>query len=99
MAALTTAQKSTSLFEPAILRQAIIDACRKLTPRHQLGNPVMFVVWIGSLVTTGLFFQAVFGQRRSTDMVYPQRNALVVVHRPVRQFCGSDGRRPRQGTS
>ena len=62
MAALTTAHKSTSLFEPAILRQAIVDACRKLTPRHQLGNPVMFVVWIGSLVTTGLFFQAVFGR-------------------------------------
>jgi len=62
MAALTTAQKSTSLFEPAILRQAVVDACRKLTPRHQLGNPVMFVVWAGSIVTTGLLFQAVFGR-------------------------------------
>ena len=62
MAALTTAQKSTSLFEPAILRQAVVDACRKLTPRHQLGNPVMFVVLAGSIVTTGLLFQAVFGR-------------------------------------
>ena len=61
MAALTTAQKSTSLFEPAILRQAMVDACRKLTPRHQSGNPVMFVVWVGSIVTTGLFFKPYSG--------------------------------------
>jgi K+-transporting ATPase ATPase B chain len=62
MAALTPAQKSASLFEPAILRQAVVDACRKLSPRHQLGNPVMFVVWVGSIVTTGLWVQAVFGR-------------------------------------
>jgi K+-transporting ATPase ATPase B chain len=34
------------------LAAAIPDALRKLHPRHQLRNPVMFVVWIGSLLVT-----------------------------------------------
>ena len=53
--------KTRSLFEPIIIRQAIVDACRKLDPRHQIKNPVMFVVWVGSVLTTLLFLQAVVG--------------------------------------
>src|SRR4029077_10712431 len=33
----------------------------KLDPRHQVKNPVMFVVEIGSVLTTGLFVQALVG--------------------------------------
>ena len=54
-------QKTHSLFDPRIIRQAISDACRKLTPRHQVKNPVMFVVWLGSILTTLLFVQALVG--------------------------------------
>lgn len=36
----------------AILRSAIIDSFRKLDPRVQIRNPVMFVVFIGSIFTT-----------------------------------------------
>ncbi|HTL60115.1 MAG TPA: potassium-transporting ATPase subunit KdpB [Nitrospira sp.] len=50
-----------SLFDPIILRQALFDACVKLDPRHQIKNPVMFVVWVGSVLTTVLFLQAVGG--------------------------------------
>ncbi|MBF0424775.1 MAG: potassium-transporting ATPase subunit KdpB [Magnetococcales bacterium] len=50
-----------SLFDPQILAQAAWDALRRLAPRHQIRNPVMFVVWLGSLLTTGLFIQALFG--------------------------------------
>jgi K+-transporting ATPase ATPase B chain len=50
------------LFEPAIVRKAVIDSFRKLDPRHQVRNPVMFVVEVGSLLTTGLFIQALVGQ-------------------------------------
>jgi K+-transporting ATPase ATPase B chain len=53
--------KTHSLFDPKIIRQAISDAYRKLTPRHQIKNPVMFVVWVGSIVTTLLFVQALVG--------------------------------------
>jgi K+-transporting ATPase ATPase B chain len=51
-----------SLFQPAIVRQAVYDSFHKLSPRHQAKNPVMFVVWVGSLVTTGLFLEAVVGK-------------------------------------
>src|SRR5690349_24918463 len=36
----------------AILRSAIVDSFRKLDPRVQVRNPVMFVVFIGSIFTT-----------------------------------------------
>jgi K+-transporting ATPase ATPase B chain len=49
------------LFEPAIVRRAIGDSFRKLDPRHQVRNPVMFVVEVGSVMTTGLFVQALGG--------------------------------------
>jgi K+-transporting ATPase ATPase B chain len=50
-----------SLFEPTILRRAILDAIIKLNPLHQLRNPVMFVVWICSALTTVLYLQALAG--------------------------------------
>jgi potassium-transporting ATPase ATP-binding subunit len=49
------------LFDPPIVRRAIVDSFRKLDPRHQVRNPVMFVVEVGSVLTTGLFVQAVVG--------------------------------------
>jgi potassium-transporting ATPase ATP-binding subunit len=51
-------RKSLSLFDSALLRPAIVDSFRKLSPRVQVRNPVMFVVYIGSILTTVLFFQA-----------------------------------------
>ncbi|MBV9947912.1 MAG: potassium-transporting ATPase subunit KdpB, partial [Myxococcales bacterium] len=49
------------LFEGSIVRRAAVDALRKLDPRHQLKNPVMFVVEVGSVLTSGLFVQALAG--------------------------------------
>jgi K+-transporting ATPase ATPase B chain len=42
-----------SMFDPAILRAAVKDSFKKLDPRVLAKNPVMFVVAIGSLLTTG----------------------------------------------
>ncbi|HCW97352.1 MAG TPA: K(+)-transporting ATPase subunit B, partial [Pantoea sp.] len=36
----------------ALMRVALLDALKKLDPRVQFRNPVMFVVWLGSLLTT-----------------------------------------------
>ncbi len=47
-----------ALFDRAIVRQAIADSFRKLDPRRRIRNPVMFVVEVGSVLTTGLFVQA-----------------------------------------
>ncbi|MCL4798808.1 MAG: potassium-transporting ATPase subunit KdpB, partial [Burkholderiales bacterium] len=44
------------------LREALVDSLRKLSPRAQVRNPVMFVVYVGSILTTLLFFQALFGK-------------------------------------
>src|SRR6266498_2662231 len=51
-----------SLFDLAILRQAVIDSFRKLTPARQVRNPVMFVVYVGSILTTLLWIQALVGK-------------------------------------
>jgi K+-transporting ATPase ATPase B chain len=56
-----TGPKARSLLEPALVRQAFLDSLRKLNPRHQIKNPVMFVVLIGSVPTTVLFLQTLFG--------------------------------------
>ncbi|MHC1561091.1 potassium-transporting ATPase subunit KdpB [Actinomycetospora sp. C-140] len=39
-------------FRPAQLLESLPTALRKLDPRHQVRNPVMFVVWVGSVVVT-----------------------------------------------
>jgi len=54
--------ESRSLFDPVIVRGALADSFRKLDPRLQVRNPVMFVVLAGSLLTTALFVQALAGQ-------------------------------------
>ena len=42
-------------------RRAVVDALLKLNPRFMLRNPVMFVVEVGSLLTTALWLQAITG--------------------------------------
>ena len=59
---MTTQGKRKQLFDPQIVRQAMVESFRKLDPRHQILNPVMFVVAVGSVLTTVLFFQALFGK-------------------------------------
>ncbi len=53
---MTNTKKSTTLFDGALLRQASFDAFRKLNPKAQIKNPVMFVVLIGTILTAIAFF-------------------------------------------
>jgi len=50
------------MFDPVIVKPALIDSFKKLSPRAQWRNPVMFVVYLGSILTTLLYLQALFGQ-------------------------------------
>jgi K+-transporting ATPase ATPase B chain len=50
--------KTFSLYDPVLLKPAIADAFRKLHPAVQWKNPVMFVVYVGSWLTTLLWVQA-----------------------------------------
>ncbi|MEI7345103.1 potassium-transporting ATPase subunit KdpB [Dickeya chrysanthemi] len=55
-------RKQQTLFDSALLRNALVDSVKKLDPRIQWRNPVMFVVYIGSLLTTGIWLAIVSGQ-------------------------------------
>src|SRR6267154_3376846 len=59
-------RRRLALFERSLLLPAILDALRKLDPRVQWRNPVMFVVYIGSMLTTVLWLQALRGQGEAT---------------------------------
>jgi K+-transporting ATPase ATPase B chain len=58
----TTAVRARSLFESAIVKRAIVDSFRKLGFTRQVRNPVMFLVYVGSILTTLLWVQAVVGK-------------------------------------
>jgi len=55
-------RKTFTLFDPALVKPAIVDSFKKLSPRVQWRNPVMFVVYVGSIITTLLCIQALAGQ-------------------------------------
>lgn len=57
-----TTVKNFSMFDPALVKPAIASAFGKLDPRVQWRNPVMFVVYVGSIITTLLWVQALGGQ-------------------------------------
>ena len=51
------AKKKKAIWEWKIVRRAILDSVLKLNPRKMMGNPVMFVVEIGSVIATVLLFK------------------------------------------
>jgi K+-transporting ATPase ATPase B chain len=50
-----------TLVTKTIFQQALVDSVVKLLPQHQWRNPVMFVVYVGSILTTILYVQALSG--------------------------------------
>ncbi|MBB5426188.1 K+-transporting ATPase ATPase B chain [Paraburkholderia sp. JPY158] len=59
---MTEHNATRSMFDPALMRPAIVDSFKKLTPRTQFRNPVMFCVYVGSILTTILWIAALGGQ-------------------------------------
>src|SRR5215470_11155255 len=55
--------RKKAIWEWKIVRHAILDAFLKLHPRKMMGNPVMFVVEIGSVITTVLLLKMGAGFR------------------------------------
>ena len=55
-------RRKLSMFDRALVGPALVESFRKLDPRIQWRNPVMFVVYIGSVLTTALWVQAITGQ-------------------------------------
>jgi len=67
--------RDTKLVEPEILRRAVVDSFVKLNPRTLMKNPVMFVVGVGSVLTTILFFKDL-GSSSSSQNVFTGLVAL-----------------------
>ena len=86
----------SSLWNPAIVRQAVVDAFWKLDPRVQFRNPVMCLVEAGSALTT-VDLRAGADRRHRRSALHRPAGRLAVVHGAVRQPRRGDGRRPRQG--
>ena len=88
-----------SLFDRDILKRAIVDSFRKLVPQHIAKNPVMFVVEIGSVLTTLSVVRDLLHRASAsaplwfTGAVYD----LALVHGPVRELRRGGRRRARQG--
>ncbi|MBA3755393.1 MAG: potassium-transporting ATPase subunit KdpB [Nitrosomonas sp.] len=53
--------RTLPLFDPVLIKPALFNAFKKLTPQAQWRNPVMFVVWTGSILTTILGIDALAG--------------------------------------
>jgi len=51
-------RKTFTLFDPELVKPAIVESFKKLAPNIQWRNPVMFVVYVGSILTTILWLQA-----------------------------------------
>jgi K+-transporting ATPase ATPase B chain len=54
--------KARPLFDAPIVKRAVLDSFKKLNPRRQVRNPVMFTVYVGSILTTGLLFHALIAE-------------------------------------
>ena len=63
MSTLAARQSSVSWFlGKDLVKHALVDSFRRMTPRYQARNPVMFVVYVGSILTTILWVQALTGK-------------------------------------
>ncbi len=58
-----------SLFSPEIVKRALVDSVKKLHPATVARNPVMFVVEIGSIVTTWYFAVAFFANTNNASFI------------------------------
>src|SRR3984893_6164504 len=61
-------RQRTSLFEPTIVRRAIGESFIKLNPRTEAKNPIMFIVLIGAVWTTVLFFRDLSSASTATSV-------------------------------
>jgi K+-transporting ATPase ATPase B chain len=68
------ATQKRPLFDPPIVRRALRDSVTKLAPRHMVRNPVMFVVLVGSILTTLVLLRDLAGSR--TDVGFTFQIAL-----------------------
>jgi len=60
-------KRKLGMFDAELVKPAIMDSFRKLSPSIQWRNPVMFVVYIGSILTTLLWIQSLYGKGEASS--------------------------------
>ena len=89
---------NSSIWNPALIQPGDSRLrSRNSIPEIMVKNPVMFVVEIGSVLTTIAFIPDLAQPRRQRSALQRPDHALALVHGAFRQLRRSDGRRPRQG--
>jgi potassium-transporting ATPase ATP-binding subunit len=63
-------RRKQRLFEPSLVQEALGQSFSKLNPRIQFRNPVMFTVWIGTLVMAGVCAWIASGETAQGSLVY-----------------------------
>lgn len=63
-------KKNTNLFQTELLKEALKQSFIKLNPVKMFRNPVMFMVWIGTLVMAGVCVWVAMGEQSQGSFVY-----------------------------
>ncbi|MFN8246188.1 MAG: potassium-transporting ATPase subunit KdpB [Ferruginibacter sp.] len=67
---MTKHSRSTRLFEPSLVKEALKESFIKLNPAIMFRNPVMFTVWIGTLVMAGVCVWVLNGEQSQGSLLY-----------------------------
>ncbi len=67
---MTKHSRSTRLFEPSLVKEALKESFIKLNPVIMFRNPVMFTVWIGTLVMAGVCVWVLNGEQSQGSLLY-----------------------------
>ena len=85
--------RKNNSFGKEIFSSAVADAFKKLSPRKQLENPVMFLVYMSSVLTTLFFVAGATGFYEDTPVwFFLGYSCFAVVYGAVCQFCRGDCR-------
>ncbi|MBP6022039.1 potassium-transporting ATPase subunit KdpB [Ferruginibacter sp.] len=68
--------KNTSLFQKDLLKEALKQSFIKLNPKTMFRNPVMFTVWVGTVVMAGVCIWIATGEQNQGSFIY---NIIVTV--------------------
>lgn len=63
-------KKNNNLFQPELMNEALKQSFIKLNPAKMILNPVMFMVWVGTLVMTGVCVWIALGEGNQGSLVY-----------------------------
>lgn len=62
--------KNTSLFQKDLLKEALKQSFIKLNPKTMFRNPVMFTVWVGTVVMAGVCIWIATGEQNQGSLIY-----------------------------